>query len=88
MACFAVGVPRVLRCLGGAGAHAESVAALALSSCGGLLLAVVTDSTVQIWGGGQARGRDARACARRRAEALRARAPASLCAVLRSRSTA
>ena len=53
---FAVGVPRVLRCLpeqGGA-AH-EAVLSLAFTHCGSALLAVVTTSTLQVWGGGQAR---------------------------------
>ena len=57
-AYFAVGVPRVLRCLpeqGGA-AH-EAVLSLAFTHCGSALLAVVTTSTLQVWGGGQARHR-------------------------------
>ncbi len=57
-AYFAVGVPRVLRCLPAHdGGRREAVAALAFADCGSQLLAVVTTSTVQVWGGGQARGR-------------------------------
>jgi hypothetical protein len=56
MAYFAVGVPRVLRCLPArAGGASEAVVSLAFTDCGSQLLAVVTTSTVQVWGGGQAR---------------------------------
>jgi hypothetical protein len=55
-AYFAVGVPRVLRCLPAhAGGASEAVVSLAFTDCGSQLLAVVTTSTVQVWGGGQAR---------------------------------
>jgi hypothetical protein len=54
-AYFAVGVPRVLRCLPEeGGARHEAVLSLAFAHCGSALLAVVTTTTLQVWGGGQA----------------------------------
>lgn len=69
---FAVGVPRVLRCLPPSEGAAEAVAALAFTDCGAALLAVVTSTTVQLWAGGQASRRDAR-CMGRTLTAARAR---------------
>ena len=66
-AYFAVGVPRVLRCLPEeGGARQEAVLSLAFAHCGSALLAVVTTTTLQVWGGGQARAAARRAAARPR----------------------
>jgi len=54
-AYFAVGVPRVLRCLPAECAGREAVLSLAFAHCGSALLAVVTTTQLQVWGGGQAR---------------------------------
>ena len=55
-AYFAVGVPRVLRGLPeDGGARHEAVLSLSFAHCGSALLAVVTTTTLQVWGGGQVR---------------------------------